>query len=450
MLKDLVIHIRLFNSFPPGFSMRNRLNFPNPATVILAGFLVLSSAIASHAQATESEKRPSSIKYQILLQSGAAVPGSDRPLVELTAPAISGQNIAFLGSTATVTTKAPGPSGEVETSSRLSGVYSLFGGKAGKIREVENQFIKQPGFSNSQSTSYRFSSPAIYHQDVAFTEAVTTGIVSRIGNQESKLWVLRSGKLSTLSSCGYSLRSGTTYLSGSNPTLNQSDVVVAGNLEGCPAVYTFPTVSRFRQGVRETIADGFQLRSSLPGGQSLQISGENILFSLNGVQRQLGLYLFQAGQLSNLFQPGQPAPSQRFTPDNLCGYDIAGNRIVFCVSAENKGSEISLRLGNQVKPIVTDAMTVPGESRKFSNLASPSISGENILFVENEATNPPTVKSIYVKRDDKILKIVGVGSALNGATVTALNLGVSPISGKQVVFGAKLSNGNSALVKAQF
>jgi hypothetical protein len=448
MLKDLAIHIRLFNSFPQVFPMRNRLNSHKPATIILAGFLVLSSAIAAQAQATESEKRPSSIKYQILLQSGTTVPGSDRPLVELTAPAISGQNIAFLGSTATVTTTAPGPSGEVATSSRLSGVYSLLGGKVGKIREVENQFIKQPGFSNSQSTSYRFSSPAIYQQDVAFTEAVTTGIVSRIPNQESKLWVLRSGQLSTLSSCNYSLRSGSTYLSGSNPALNQSDVVVVGNLAGCPTIYTQPIVSLFRQGVRETIADAIQLRAALPQAQSLQISGEKILFSLSGLQRQPGLYLFQAGQLSNLFQPGQPAPSQRFTPDNLCGYDIAGNRIVFCVSAQNQGSEISLRIGNQVQSIVTDAMTVPGESRKFSNLASPSISGENILFTENDVLGP--VKAIYVKRQNKILKIVGVGTALNGATVTELNLGTSPISGEQVVFGAKLSNGNSALVKAQF
>jgi hypothetical protein len=123
--------------------MRNHLNFQKPAIAIFAGFLGLSSAIVSQAQATESEKRPSSIKYQVLLQSGAAVPGSDRPLVELTAPAISGQNIAFLGSTATVITTASGPYGEITTSSRLSGVYSLFGGKVGKIREVENQLIKQ-------------------------------------------------------------------------------------------------------------------------------------------------------------------------------------------------------------------------------------------------------------------------------------------------------------------
>jgi hypothetical protein len=93
-------------------------------------------------------------------------------------------------------------------------------------------------------------------------------------------------------------------------------------------------------------------------------------------------------------------------------------------------------------------MTVPGESRKFSNLSSPSISGENILFAENDVLGP--VKAIYVKRENKILKIVGVGTALNGATVTELNLGTSPISGEQVVFGAKLSNGKSALVKARF
>jgi hypothetical protein len=449
MLKDLAIHIRLFNSFLQVFPMRNRLNSQKPATVILAGFLVLSSAIAAPpTQANESEKRPSSIKYQILIQSGMAVPGSDRPLVELTAPSISGQNIAFLGSTATVITTAPGPYGEITTSSRLSGVYSLFGGKVGKIREVENQVIRQPNSGPGRYTQYQLSAPAIYHRDVAFTEGETMLNTGYIPNETSKLWVLRSGQLSTLSSCNYSLRSGNTYLSGTNPALNQSDVVVAGNSTGCPTIYTQSIVSRFRQGVRETIADVIQLRSILPRGQSLQISGEKTLFSLSNLQRQPGLSLFQQGQLSNVLQPGQLAPSQRFTPDNLCGYDIAGNRIVFCVSAQNQGSEIALRLGNQVKPIVTDAMTVPGESRKFSNLSSPSISGENILFVENDVLGP--VKAIYVKRENKILKIVGVGTALNGATVTELNLGTSPISGEQVVFGAKLSNGKSALVKAQF
>jgi hypothetical protein len=439
MLKDLVIHIRLFNSFPQVFPMRNRLNSQNPATVILAGFLVLSSAIASHAQVTESEKRPNSIKYQILLQSGTTVPGSDRPLVELTAPAISGQNIAFLGSTATVTTVAPDPLGEITTSSRLSGVYSLFGGKVGKIREVENQnqLIKNPN-SPGRYTKYQLSAPAIYHRDIAFTEGETILDTGYIPNETSKLWVLRSGQLSTLSSCNYSLRSGLSYLPGS-PDLNQTDVVVAGSGgDGCPAGPQSQLI-RFRQGTRETLGKAYGIGDSLV---SPKISGENILF------RQRNLYLAQAGQLINVFQVGQSAPSKRFTVAGLCGYDIQGNRIVFCVTAGDKGSEIALKVGNQVRPIITDAMTVPGESRKFSNLSSPSISGENILFAENDVAGP--VKAIYVKRENKILKIVGVGTALNGATVTELNLGTSPISGEQVVFGAKLSNGKSALVKAQF
>jgi hypothetical protein len=420
--------------------MRNRLNFPNPATVILAGFLVLSSAIASHAQATESEKRPSSIKYQILLQSGAAVPGSDRPLVELTAPAISGQNIAFLGSAATVTTTAPDPSGEITTTSKLAGVYSLFGGKVGKIREVETQFIKRTNATGGRYTNYKLSAPAIYHRDVAFTEDEIIGNTSSVPNGTAKLWVLRSGQLSTLRSCNHSLRSGLSYLPGS-PDLNQTDVVVAGS-DGCP-LGPQNSLTRFRQGTRET------LRKPTENGADVvspKISGENILFS------KLNLYLAQSGQLINVFQVGQPAPSKRFTAAGLCGYDIQGNRIVFCVTAGDKGSEIALKVGNQVKPIITDAMTVPGESRKFSNLSSPSISGENILFVENDVIefNVSTIKAVYVKRGDKILKIVGVGTVLNGATVTELNLGTSPISGEQVVFGATLSNGKSALVKAQF
>jgi hypothetical protein len=438
MLKDLVIHIRLFNSFPQVFPMRNRLNSQKPATVILVGFLVLSSAIAAPAQATESEKRPSSIKYQILLQSGTTVPGSDRPLVELTAPAISGQNIAFLGSTATVTTIVPDPLGEITTSSRLSGVYSLFGGKVGKIREVENQLIQRTNTLINGYIKYQLSAPAIYQRDVAFTEGETILDTGYIPNETSKLWVLRSGQLSTLSSCNYSLRSGLSYLPGS-PDLNQTDIAVAGSgSSGCPAGPQSQLI-RFRQGIRETLGKAPGIGASLV---SPKISGENILFS------QSNLYLAQAGQFTNVFQVGQPAPSKRFTAAGLCGYDIRGNRIVFCVTAGDKGSEIALKVGNQVKPIITDAMTVPGESRKFSNLSSPSISGENILFAENDVLGP--VKAIYVKRENKILKIVGVGTALNGATVTELNLGTSPISGGQVVFGAKLSNGKSALVKAQF
>jgi hypothetical protein len=421
-------------------------NHFQPVTVLFAGLLLLSAIDSQSTQA--AQPLPSSVKYQILLQSGTKVSGSDRPLVELTAPAIRGQNIAFLGSTATVTTTAPGPSGETITSSKLTGVYSLFGGKVGKIRQAENQEVKKSGSSAFLFVTYRFSSPAIYRQDVAFTEGGTvlnTGINRGIPNETSKLWVLRSGQLSTLSSCDFSPRMGTSYLPGS-PTLNQRDVALAGNNLGCPMVSMQPVFSRFRGGVRETIADGTQIGSGFPGGQSLQISGEKILFSLGN------LYLFQQGQLSSIFQPLQLAPSKRFTTDGLCGYDIEGNCIVFCVKARGKGSEIALRLGNQVKPIVTDAMTVPGESRKFSNLSSPSISGENILFVENEVIefNLSTIKAVYVKRGDKILKIVGVGTALNGATVTELNLGTSPISGEQVVFGAKLSNGKSALVKAQF
>jgi hypothetical protein len=418
--------------------MRNHSNSQKSATVIFAGLLVLSSAIAAPAQATESEKRPSSIKYQILLQSGAAVPGSDRPLVELTAPAISGQNIAFLGSAATVITTAPDPSGDIITTSKLAGVYSLFGGKVGKIREVETQFIKRLNSNGGRYTNYQLSAPAIYQRDVAFTEDEIIGNTSSVPNGTSTVWVLRSGQLSTLSSCNYSLRSGLSYLPGS-PDLNQTDVAVAGGGGGgCPAGPQSQLI-RFRQGTRESFGKAYGIGDSLV---SPKISGENILF------RQKNLYLAQAGQLINIFQVGQPAPSKRFTAAALCGYDIQGNRIVFCVTAGDNGSEIALKVGNQVKPIITDAMTVPGESRKFSNLSSPSISGENILFAENDVLGP--VKAIYVKRENKILKIVGVGTALNGATVTELNLGTSPISGEQVVFGAKLSNGKSALVKAQF
>jgi hypothetical protein len=419
--------------------MHNRFNF-QPVTVLFTGLLLLSAIAAPPTQATESAKRPSSIKYQILIQSGTTVPGSDRPLVELTAPAISGQNIAFLGSTATVTTIAPDPLGEITTSSRLSGVYSLFGGKVGKIREVENQErrIKTTPTSPERYTKYQLSAPAIYHRDIAFTEGETILDTGYIPNETSKLWVLRSGQLSTLSSCNYSLRSGLSYLPGS-PDLNQTDIAVAGSGSGgCPAGPQSQLI-RFRQGTRETLGKAPGIGASLV---SPKISGENILFS------QSNLYLAQAGQFTNVFQVGQPAPSKRFTAARLCGYDIRGNRIVFCVTAGDKGSEIALKVGNQVKPIITDAMSVPGESRKFSNLSSPSISGENILFAENDVAGP--VKAIYVKRENKILKIVGVGTALNGATVTELNLGTSPISGEQVVFGAKLSNGKSALVKAQF
>jgi hypothetical protein len=442
MLKDLVIHIRLFNSFPQVFPMRNRLNAQKSATVIFAGFLVLSSAIAAPAQATESEKRPSSIKYQILLQSGTTVPGSDRPLVALSDASISGQNIAFFGATAPfVSSTQPSVYGNGQriTTSRLTGIYSLFGGKVGTIRQVENQETQGPVPPDFRSIVYKLTAPVIDRQDVAFTEEITNRGQDGRGSFDSTIWALRSGKLSTLITCRYSLRDG-SFGPSSTLALNQKDVVATGNGGGCPVGIGNSEISRFRQGTRETITKSVEPNSLY--FQSLKLSGEKILFS------QQNLYLTQKGQLSKIFQLGQPAPIQKFTTDGLCGYDIKGNRIVFCVSAQNKGSEIVLRVGNQTKPVVTSQMTVPGESRKFSNLASPSISGENILFVENDDVGP--VKAIYVKRENKILKIVGVGSALNGSTVTGLNLGTSPISGEQVVFGAKLSNGKSALVKAQF
>jgi hypothetical protein len=437
MFKDLVIHIRLFNLFLQAFPMRHPLNSQKPATIILAGFLVLSGAIAAPpTQATESEKRPSSIKYQILIQSGTTIPGSDRPLVALSDASISGQNIAFLGATAPFVSSS---NGQRITTSRLTGIYSLFSGKVGMIRQIENQDTQGPVPPDFRSIVYKLTAPVIDRQDVAFTEEITNRGQDGRGSFESTIWALRSGKLSTLIICKYSLRDG-SFGPSSTLAINQKDVVATGNGFGCPVGIGNSEISRFRQGTRETIT-----KSVDPGSlyfQSLKLSGEKVLFS------QQNLYLTQKGQLSKIFQPGQPAPIQKFTTDSLCGYDIKGNRIVFCVSAQNKGSEIVLRVGNQTKPIVTSQMTVPGESRKFSNLASPSISGENILFVENDVLGP--VKGIYVKRENKILKIVGVGSALKGSTVTGLNLGTSPISGEQVVFGATLSNGKSALVKAQF
>jgi hypothetical protein len=422
-------------------------------TSLIAG--MLASSLLQPAQAATP------VKLRVLYSSGTAIPGNDRLPALVSAPSVSGSNVAFLGRSATIAKPNPDPGfPNTQVNSTLNSVYTLFNGKARRIKQVESI---EPIGGFRPGRRFGFSPPTLVLESVVFSTfevVLSQGINATVERY-------RDGDLQTIVPiCRTGFSSNFSYTTEQPVALNGTSVAWIGNSQGCPIVGNSPpdsTIWRSRQGTKEILVD---YKTKLGDGtirqfslfRDITVNGDKVQFSGGSSSSASSLYSAQNGQAIEIYGETTTIPNVALNPAVQCGSDFSGDRTIFCLTGSGKGQGIYQQSGKSIKPIVTVNTSVPGEKRKFAGIASPRISGSNILFVETRSDVTPSVglfetiaypvKAIYVKKNTGIVKVFAVGGAIGGKEAVGLSVGANPISNNRVVFAVKFKDGSTSVVQA--
>lgn len=437
------------------FNLRSALSPVLTAGIFTAGLFPIAPA----AQA---------VKLQVLYRSGKAAPGSDRPLAELSAPAISGDRVVFLGRTPTIVKPSQTvPSGQLK--SILNGVYTIRSGKISLIKQVES-LETTAGLQTGQER-IGFAAPVLNQESVFFTTYSVFLQGGGIQGYGATIERYSNGRLQTIvPKCVLSMRSSLGVPVNRSLSLDSRSGTIGwvGNRNGCPVVGTSPpdaTIWRSRQGKNEVLVDyktPLNNTTTIPTAPSLEdlvIKDDKVLFSLGGLSRPFPwLFTVKNGQGQEIYGENTAIPNIAFSSVDTCGTDFEGDRAIFCLTGGGKGDGIYQRSGNSIKPVVTINDTVPGETRKFSGLKNPRVNGGNVFFSELipssglsggplELITYPT-RAIYVKKRTGIVKVFAVGGAIEGKEVTGISTGTTPINRNRMVFAVKFKDGSTGVVQA--
>jgi hypothetical protein len=345
--------------------------------------------------------------------------------------------------------------------STLNSVYTLFNGKARRIKQVESI---EPIGGFRPGRRFGFSPPTLFLESVVFSTfevVLSQGINATVERY-------KDGDLQTIVPiCRTGFSSNFSYTTEQPVVFNGTSIAWIGNSQGCPIVGNSPpdsTIWRSRQGTKEILVD---YKTKLGDGtirrfslfRDIVLQGDKVQFSAGGSSGSaLSLYSAQNGQAREIYGENKAIPNVSLNPAVQCGSDFSGDRTIFCLGGRGSGQGIYQELGTSITPIVTVNTPVPGEKRKFAGIASPRISGSNILFVETRSDVTPSVglletivypvKSIYVKKSTGIVKVVAVGGAIGRKKITGLSIGANPISDNRVVFAVKFKDGSTSVVQA--
>jgi hypothetical protein len=383
--------------------------------------------------------------------------GVNQPIFEYRSPSIDRQDVVFVGMSRSFVSKTErDASGKtIDTHLSSTGLYyhNSLNRKPLLITKEINKFVQFRDGMDISDGSYDYRSIDIKDKQVAATKRFT-----QINNQSDGrigpwidttsllFWQQGRKEILSLGGCTYSVREGGGNPSGDGVSLGFGNGVVStGSQEGCPTTFA---PSPYRENVEQFIShlssDKQQIlyRSNsnpddlLLDEPSVSARGNAVVFF------DKNLYLQKDGILTTLMAIGQALPGLGKI-QGFCGSDFDGKNIVFCGRSESYETGIYLKVGSQLKTVVTPRTQVPGQKRTFSGVRSPKVSGENILFMESDDSN------VYVKFQQQIVRIVGSGSRINGKIVTHVNLGKRPISGNQVVFAVIFQDGSSSIIKAK-
>jgi hypothetical protein len=423
-------------------------------TALIAG--ILASSLLQSAQAATP------VKLRVLYSSGKVVPGSDRPPALLSAPSVSGSNVAFLGRSTTIAKPNPDPGfPNTQVNSTLNSVYTLFNGKVRSIKRVESI---EPIGGFRPGRRFGFSPPTLFLESVVFSTfevVLSQGINATVERY-------KDGDLQTIVPiCRTGFSSNFSYTTEQPVVFNGTSIAWIGNSQGCPIVGNSPpdsTIWRSRQGTKEVLVD---YRTKLGDStirrfslfRDIVLQGDKVQFSTSGSGEQASsLYSAQNGQARAIYGENKVIPNVSLSPVVQCGSDFSDDRTIFCLAGRGSGQGIYQELGTEITPIVTVNTPVPGEKRKFAGIASPHISGSNIFFVETRSDVTPSVglletiaypvKGIYVKKPTGIVKVFAVGGTIGRKEAVGLSIGANPISDNRVVFAVKFKDGSTSVVQA--
>ncbi|NJM48686.1 MAG: hypothetical protein HC860_23060 [Alkalinema sp. RU_4_3] len=385
-------------------------------------------------------------------------PGIKLPIFEYRSPSIDRQDVVFVGLSRSFVSKtekdAAGKTIDTHLSSTGLYYHNALNRKPLLITKEINKFVQFRGGMDISDGSYDYRSIDIQDKQVAATKRftqITNQSDGRIGpwSDTTSLLFWQQGRREVLSlgGCTYSVREGGGQPSGDGVSLGFGNGVLStGSQEGCPTTFA---PSPYRENVEQLISHWsldrqqilYRAKSNpddlLLDEPSVSARGNAVVFF------DKNLYLQREGILTTLVAIGQVLPSLGKV-QGFCGSDFDGKSIVFCGRSESYETGIYLKVGDRLTTVVTTRTQVPGQRRTFSGFLHPKVSGDNILFMESDDSN------VYVQfKRQQIVRIVGIGSIINGKTVAHVNLGKRPISGNLVVFAVIFQDGSSSIVKAK-
>jgi hypothetical protein len=377
------------------------------------------------------------MKLKKLVDTATSFPGTKNPIAVFREPVISDQKVVFIAD------------GKVENqgqnTSQFTGLYAF---RRGKLESVDSgTSTSKPSGTGKLGKLTNFTGLGIDGNNLLFVKESGTlgsGTAASQTQTNKRLIAIINGKIQTiiaLTQQGTNPRQG-KYLVSSG-TIEGSTVVLSTLLN--PDI-TRPSslILRYQHGqLQEVFQGAFGDRAirkatidqgkiiyhtwytvdQLVGGQSQGIAAVG--------SKVVGQpYVFGSGSKAPAFDRGLAAEAGRTV--------FVGNVIEF----PSTNSGVFVAQNGQVNKVVDSRDQMPGENRQFQGFNQLAVSTSVITFTENFGAN------WFAKVDGKIIKIVGVGSKLNGKTVKAFNVSSKPIQNRSVVFAVEFSDGTAAVYQA--
>jgi hypothetical protein len=381
------------------------------------------------------------IKLKKLVDTATSFPDTKKPIAVFREPVISDRKVVFIAD------------GKVESqgqnTSQFTGLYAF---RRGKLESVDSgTSTSKPSGTGKVGKLTNFAGLGIDGNNLLFVkESGTLGFGTAASQTQTnkRLIAIINGKLQTIIALAQQ---------GTNPRQGKY-LVASGTIEGSTVVLstllnpdiTRPSslILRYQHGQLQEVFQGvfgdrairkatidqgkiiyhtWYTVDQLVGGQSQGIAAVG--------SKVVGQpYVFGSGSKAPAFDRGLAAESGRTV--------FVGDVIEFPAIGAITNSGVFVAQNGQINKVVDSRDRVPGENRQFQEFNQPAVSASVITFTENFGAN------WFAKVDGKIIKIVGVGSKLNGKTVKAFNVSSKPIQNRSVVFAVEFSDETAAVYQA--
>ncbi len=386
------------------------------------------------------------LKLTKLVDTATSFPGAKKTIAGFREPVISDQKVVFIAD------------GKVESqgqnTSQFTGLYAF---KRGKLEPIDNgTSSSKPLGTGTIGNLTKFTDLSIDGNNLLFVKdsgTLGTGSAAPQTQTNKRLLAIINGKLQTIIALTQQ---------GTNPRQGKY-LVLGGTIKGSTVVLStafnpdtsrpYSLILQYQNGQLQEVFQGTSgflenslRKATLDQGKIIYHTWYDI-YKLVGGQPQgiaaLGSkvvgqpYVF--GNFSNKsprFDRGLAAEAGR----TVFGGNVIEYRNLPLQTLTHSG--VFVAQNGQISKVVDSQDQVPGENRLFKAFNQPAVSASVITFTENSAAN------WFAKVDGKIIKIVGVGSKLDGKTVKAFNVSDKPIQNRSVVFAVEFTDGKAAVYQA--
>lgn len=336
----------------------------------------------------------------------------------------------------------------------------------GSVKVMADQNTSIPGMGSLKFGE--FASPSIDSSNVAFLGA---GSGSKIG-----VYVNVGGTLVKVADTNTNIPWGTgkfNFFFYAAPSADNDQVAFAGgrvDFSTDPAtihemgVYTLENLSSGPSplGVLADTSDTIPSSGNKTFGFFAypSVSGASVAFlGSDGVQSTIGgIYTkgFSPGSISMVADTNTPISIYGGGGGTFAGFrpspSYSGDNVAFlgCLSSDcnsAKGIYKANRAGSNPMKAVDTNTSVPGGTNPFTDLDSPSLDGDKLAFFGKSSGE--TGIYLYDFSDDSLTRVIRVGDKLDGRTVDEIGFGAEGLSGWDIGFRAKFTDGTQGIYRAE-